>query len=97
MFAANEAAAEQGDSTKLYRNNGRTGNHFVAFVKGKDEQLWELEGSRKGPLDRGGLSQGEDVFSQNALELGIKRVMEMQEADGGTIRFSCIALAPSLS
>jgi ubiquitin carboxyl-terminal hydrolase L3 len=68
--------------------------HFVAFVKGDDGHLYELEGSRKGPLDRGVLGDGEDVLSPRAIELGVGRIIKMdQESGGGDLRFSVTALA----
>ncbi|KAI5459707.1 ubiquitin carboxyl-terminal hydrolase [Mariannaea sp. PMI_226] len=67
--------------------------HFVAFVKGKDGNLWELEGGRKGPLCRGPLGPDEHVLSKRALDLGLKRVIGLQGDAGGDTRFSCIALA----
>lgn len=73
-----------------------TGQHFVAFVKGKDGHLWELEGSRKGPLDRGALQEDEDVLSPGALEKGIGRLISIEAESGGDLRFSVIALAESL-
>lgn len=73
-----------------------TGQHFVAFVKGKDGHLWELEGSRKGPLDRGLLRDDEDVLSPAALEKGLGRLMRIEAEKGGDLRFSAIALAESL-
>ncbi|QDS72604.1 hypothetical protein FKW77_001565 [Venturia effusa] len=36
---------------------------FTAFVKGRDGRLYELEGQRKGPVERGVLEEGEDVLS----------------------------------
>lgn len=72
------------------------GQHFVAFVKGNDGHLWELEGSRKGPIDRGAIAADEDMLSPRALELGLKRVIKVEQDAGGTdLRFSCIALAPA--
>jgi ubiquitin carboxyl-terminal hydrolase L3 len=72
----------------------RDGGHFVSFVK-SGGKLWELEGNRKGPLDRGNLADDEDVLSPRALDLGIKKIIKLN-ADGGgdDLRFSCIALAP---
>lgn len=72
-----------------------TGQHFVAFVKAKDGHLWELEGSRKGPLDRGVLKEDEDVLSPAALEKGLGRLMRIESEKGGDLRFSAIALASS--
>lgn len=75
----------------------RLGNHFVAFVKGADGRLWELEGGRKGPLERGVLAADEDVLSERALDLGLRRVMEVGKADaGGDLRFSCTVLGPAV-
>ncbi|PNY28470.1 myo-inositol transporter [Tolypocladium capitatum] len=56
------------------------GHHFLAFVKGKDNHLWELEGSVDGPLDRGELGAGEDVMSGPALERGVNSPKRMSPA-----------------
>lgn len=72
--------------------------HFVSFVKTEDGHLWELEGSREGPIDRGILGENEDVLSPRALELGLKRIIKMVEDAGDEeLRFSCTALAPRAS
>lgn len=89
------------DAHKSVENNGdsytdpevkRQGGHFVAFVK-SEGRLWELEGGRKGPLDRGSLDDDEDVLSPKALGMGIKRIIDMSNSDGEAFMFSCIALA----
>ncbi|PQE16335.1 Ubiquitin carboxyl-terminal hydrolase isozyme L3 protein [Rutstroemia sp. NJR-2017a WRK4] len=92
---AHQSVAEMGDTAAPSASEGdRLGQHFVAFVKGDDGHLWELEGSRKGPLDRGLLADDEDVLSENAIAKGIGGVIRMEEeAGGGDLRFSCIALA----
>ncbi|KAJ8110076.1 hypothetical protein OPT61_g6979 [Boeremia exigua] len=94
---AHAEAAQLGDtaaptSTEEYAK----GQHFVSFVKAKDGHLWELEGSRKGPLDRGALKVDEDVLSPAALEKGLGRLMRIEAEKGGDLRFSAIALAPKL-
>jgi ubiquitin carboxyl-terminal hydrolase L3 len=91
---AHQSVADIGDSKMPSLNaEGHTGQHFVGFVK-DGGNLWELEGSRKGPLKRGGLGDNEDVLSSKAVELGIGRVIELERASGGgDLRFSCIALA----
>ncbi|CAG8222582.1 unnamed protein product [Penicillium salamii] len=67
--------------------------HFVSFVK-SGSKLWELEGSRKGPLERGTLADDEYVLSPRALEMGIKRIINLNADERGEILcFSCIALA----
>lgn len=64
--------------------------HYVCFVKADDGTLWELDGRRKGPLNRGKLDDGEDVLSDKALTLGPRRFLE---TGGGDIRFNAVALA----
>lgn len=94
MYEASEEVALKGD-TKPLDPGVSTGNHFVALVKARDGHLWELEGSRKGPLERGFLSESEDVLSERALELGIKNLIDIQRESGSDLIFSCIALALS--
>ncbi|PSN74553.1 cysteine proteinase [Corynespora cassiicola Philippines] len=94
---AHQEAARLGDTEVPTKEEGhRLGQHFVAFVKAKDGHLWELEGARKGPLDRGLLAEDEDVLSPAALERGIGRLMRIEAEKGGDLRFSAIALAESV-
>jgi ubiquitin carboxyl-terminal hydrolase L3 len=92
---AHQLVAGLGESSlPVLRNGERLGQHFVAYVK-VNGHLWELEGSREGPLDRGELDEGEDVLSPKALARGLKRIMQLDaDAGGNDLRFSCIALAP---
>lgn len=96
---AHRSVATLGDTVPPTLQQGhKLGQHFVAFVKADDGHLWELEGSRKGPLDRGPLRDDEDVLSPRALDLGLRRVMNIEKAAGGNdLRFSCIALARQAS
>ncbi|MCJ1257484.1 hypothetical protein MMC24_005309 [Lignoscripta atroalba] len=88
---AHKSVEEAGDTLAIpaAENNSQ---HFVAFVKAEGK-LWELEGSRKGPLERGSLADNEDVLSLRALEMGLKRIIRLKSDEGGDVRFSCIALA----
>ncbi|KUI66337.1 Ubiquitin carboxyl-terminal hydrolase isozyme L3 [Cytospora mali] len=94
--AAHRSVANLGDTAAPTPHDGHhVGQHFVSFVKADDGHLWELEGSRKGPIDRGMLAEDEDVLSPRALDLGIKRVIKLvQDAGIDDLRFSCTALAP---
>lgn len=95
MYDASESVAAKGD-TEVY-DDGPAGNHYIALVRGFDGHLWELEGSRKGPLDRGALGKDDDALSEKALDLGLRRLVDIQKRDGAdNIRFSATALAPSL-
>lgn len=95
MYEASESVARNGDSEVLVPGSEGDINHFVALVKGSDGNLWELEGARKGPLKRGKLGEDEDALSERALDLGIRRLVEMQRREGVDLPFSCIALAAS--
>lgn len=86
-------SVESAGDTPVDPADEREGGHFVTYVK-SEGKLWELEGSRKGPLNRGELKDDEDVLSPVALDLGIKRIIRLcQEGGEENLQFSCIALA----
>jgi ubiquitin carboxyl-terminal hydrolase L3 len=96
LESAHASAASAGD-TSAPSADDKVDLHFVCFVKTEDNHLWELDGRRKGPLDRGELPSGEDILSENALELGVRAFLRRETAaGGGDLRFSLIVLAPSL-
>ncbi|ESZ91566.1 hypothetical protein SBOR_8036 [Sclerotinia borealis F-4128] len=92
---AHQSVAALGDTLPPSLAEGEhLGQHFVAFVKGNDGYLWELEGSRPGPIRRGKLEEGEDLLSENAIRQSIGGVIDLDRKAGGSdMRFSCIALA----
>lgn len=94
---AHADAAAIGDSAAP-RADDDVDLHFVCFVKSEASgKLWEMDGRRKGPLDRGLLAEGEDVLSEAALDKGVRAFLKREEeAGGGDLRFSLIALSPSL-
>lgn len=96
LESAHASAASQGQSHAPGAEDD-IDLHYVCFIKDEKNNLWELDGRRKGPLNRGTLSADEDVLSEKALDLGV-RVFLKQEAEqnAGEMRFSLIALAPSL-
>ncbi|KAK4128600.1 cysteine proteinase [Parathielavia appendiculata] len=92
---AHQSVAALGDTPEPPVGKSEHKGHFIAYVKANGH-LWELEGGRDGPLDRGELGEDEDVLSSTALELGMKRIIKLDsDAGGNDPRFSCIALAPS--
>jgi len=96
LEAAHSSAAQSGD-TAAPNIDEEVENHYVAFVKSKNGHLWELDGGRKGPLDRGPLGPDDDVLSDKALEAGVKAFLKREEAaGGGELRFSLLALAPTM-
>lgn len=95
LETAHQAAASGGD-TSAPAAEDNVDLHYVCFVKSQNNELWELDGRRKGPLNRGELSPDEDVLSEKALDLGVRSFLKREsEAGGGDLRFSLITLAES--
>jgi ubiquitin carboxyl-terminal hydrolase L3 len=93
---AHQSAAVEGQSTAPNAEDN-IDLHYVCFVKDERNNLWEMDGRRKGPLDRGPLGPDDDVLSEKALELGVRKFLKREEeAGGGELRFSLITLAPNL-
>ncbi|KAH8889882.1 ubiquitin carboxyl-terminal hydrolase, family 1 [Thozetella sp. PMI_491] len=92
LAKAHHSAASQGDTSAPDAKDD-VDLHYVCFAKGHDGTLWELDGRRKGPINRGKLDANEDVLSEKAVLLGPKKFLEREGAD---LRFSLVALAPSL-
>ncbi|KAG8167301.1 hypothetical protein KVR01_002990 [Diaporthe batatas] len=92
LATAHQSAASQGD-TAAPQANDDVDLHYVCFVKTSDGTLWELDGRRKGPLEKGKLDANEDVLSEKALALGPLKFLERA---GDDLRFSAVALAGSL-
>ncbi|QSZ34463.1 hypothetical protein DSL72_006057 [Monilinia vaccinii-corymbosi] len=89
------ASLPVGDSSPPKAEEGnRLGQNFVAFVRGEDGYLWELEGTRPGPIRKRLLREGEDLLSENVLRQSIGAVIRRnQDAGEQDPRFSCVALA----
>jgi ubiquitin carboxyl-terminal hydrolase L3 len=86
---AHMAAAVKGDSQAPQSDEGN-GFHFLAFAKGSDGHLYEMNGNWDGPLDHGKLPEGDDLMSENALDMGVRRYLKMAD---GSIEYSMVALA----
>lgn len=94
LESAHSDAANKGD-TEAPAAEANVDLHFVCFVKGNDGRLWELDGRRKGPLDRGMLNDDEDMLSEKALDAGVRQLLKREEAAGaGDLRFSLVSLGP---
>jgi ubiquitin carboxyl-terminal hydrolase L3 len=92
LESAHQSAASKGD-TVAPDANAKVDLHFVCFVK-ENGHLWELDGRRKGPIDRGTLREEDDALSEKALELGVRNFLT-REASGADSRFSLVALSKS--
>ncbi|KAG4417609.1 hypothetical protein IFR04_009254 [Cadophora malorum] len=96
LESAHQSAGSQGQSATPDAE-ANVDLHYVCFIKDDKNHLWEMDGRRKGPLDRGVLGEGDDVLSEKALDLGPRQFLKREaEAEGGELRFSLISLAPSL-
>lgn len=96
LESAHQAAASGGD-TSAPDANDNVDLHYVCFVKSNENNLWEMDGRRKGPIKLGQLSSDEDVLSERALDLGVRSFLKREAAAGGSdLRFSLITLAESL-
>lgn len=97
LESAHQQAAAGGD-TSAPSADDNVDLHYVCFVKSDANRLWEMDGRRKGPLDRGQLAADEDVLSEKALNLGVRSFLKREaEAGGGDLRFSLIVLADSFN
>jgi ubiquitin carboxyl-terminal hydrolase L3 len=95
LETAHQSAAAEGD-TAAPSADDKVDLHYVCFVKSKDNRLWEMDGRRTGPLDRGELGADDDVLSEKALSLGVRKFIKREADAGGDLRFSLIVLAESL-
>lgn len=86
---AHMRAAKRGDSAPPSAAED-PGYHYIAFIKGDDGHLWELEGGVDGPIDRGMLGEEDDVLSDTALQLGVRKFLKHAN---GNLNFSIVALA----
>lgn len=85
--------ALQGDSEVPENAEDEVDYHYVCFVKSqKNQHLYELDGDRKGPIDRGVLEANEDVMAENGLNV-IREYI--QRENGGNPNFSLLVLGPA--
>ena len=89
LEAAHMRAARLG-STKAPPAEDHPDYHFIAFTRGKDGHLYELEGIADGPIDRGSLANDRDLLSEDATNLGIGRYLKLAKNNPN---FSIVALA----
>lgn len=90
------AAAVRGDTVPPALGE-EPGHAFIAFVRGVDGCLYEMDGGRNGPKLLGRLGEGEDVLSETALELSVRPYLKREEGAGAGVlggEFSCTVLAP---
>ncbi|MCJ1436541.1 ubiquitinyl hydrolase 1 [Xylographa pallens] len=95
LESAHQIAAQKGDTVAPSAAD-YVELHYVCFVKSMDNNLWEMDGRRIGPLKLGKLGPDEDVLSEKALTLSVRSFLKREEqAGGGELRFSLVALGQS--
>lgn len=93
LETAYNAVATQGDSDVPASAEDEVDFHYVCFVKShKTGHLYEMDGDRKGPVDRGMLGPMEDVLGERALSI-IRGFIARER--GGNPNFSLLVLAPA--
>jgi len=92
LESAYRLVALQGDSEVPTNPEDEVDFHYVCFVKPhKDRHLYEMDGDRKGPVDRGLLGPDEDVLTEH----GLNEIREfIQRERGQNANFSLLVLAP---
>lgn len=94
LEAAYDSVAKQG-STVAPPAEDEVNHHYICFVKSPDTgHLFELDGDRKGPVDRGVIDEDQRVdLGPKSLEL-VREYIKMGEGDAN---FSLMALVENTS
>lgn len=89
---AHQAIAVLVDKSSAAENFGKPRQHFVAFVRGEDGSLWEMDGGRGGPIRREPtLEEHEDLLTDDILKFCMAGFVDTNSDEVSMC--SCIALA----
>ncbi|KAF2678087.1 ubiquitin carboxyl-terminal hydrolase isozyme L1 [Lentithecium fluviatile CBS 122367] len=92
LESAYKTVATRGTSDVPTNPEDEVDFHYVCFVKSnKNGHLYELDGDRKGPKDRGPLGPNDDVLSESGRS-AIKEFIQREH--GQNSNFSLLVLAP---
>ncbi|KAL0063395.1 ubiquitinyl hydrolase 1 [Marasmius tenuissimus] len=84
---ANIHAEAAGTGQSAVPTNLDTDLHFTCFVAGQDGKIWELDGRRKGPVERG-------VVQDDFLKEVANTIKETYVSQSSSIQFGMVALGP---
>ncbi|KAJ4198469.1 ubiquitinyl hydrolase 1 [Fusarium solani] len=86
--------ALQGDSEAPKNAEDEVDFHYVCFAKShRNGHLYELDGDRKGLIERRALNQDDNMLSERALGV----ILEFIRGVGKDIGFSLLAIAPAVN
>jgi ubiquitin carboxyl-terminal hydrolase L3 len=89
LEAAHADAARQGDTAVPTSAEDEVDFHYVCFIKSRSGRLYEMDGGKKGPVERGIVLGDEDLLGSEALGL----IREYIQREGsGNLNFSLMAL-----
>ena len=87
-----DKVARKGSSAVPEDPTAEVDYHYVCFVKsGKNGHLYELDGDKRGPIDRGLVASDQDMLDEECLKV----VKEYLDTNKELTGFSLMALAPS--
>ncbi len=90
---AHRKAALQGCTPPPSLEEDQLPAHYCAFVRGKDNHIYEMNGNLNGPLDKGVvISEDEDMLCEKALGV-VRKFIQLEE--GKNPSFSLMALVNS--
>lgn len=69
--------------------------HFITYVKGSDQHIYELDGRRSGPVDLGLSNEDRNILSSSVLVDKIQFYMSETDEDQRN-NFALMAIAPAL-
>lgn len=75
--------------------SSNTEYHFITFVKGKDNHIYELDGRRTGPVDLGLSTEDKHILNDEKVTQKIQFYMDLTE-ESQRNNFALMAIAPAL-
>ncbi|CAH6722084.1 ubiquitin carboxyl-terminal hydrolase Yuh1p [[Candida] jaroonii] len=81
--------------TEAPSSDVQTEFHFISFIKGKDNHLYELDGRRKGPVDLGESIDGSNILNDSKLSEKIQFYINNTNEENKH-NFAMIAIGPTL-
>ncbi|CCD33749.1 similar to Ubiquitinyl hydrolase [Botrytis cinerea T4] len=89
---AHQAIAALVDKSSSAENIGKPRRHFVAFIRGEDGSLWEMDGSRGGPIRREPtLEEHEDLLTDDILKFCMAGFVDTNSDEAVTLPLNSLS------